>query len=122
MTLVLVAVAGAVGALLRYEVELVVRRRMGDGFPAGILLVNVSGSFVLGALVGAAAHGGLSSEVVTVAGTGLIGAYTTFSTLSFDSVALVEHGRSRAAVWNLGASLVLGLTAAALGLLIGHAV
>ena len=56
-----------------------------------------------------------------MAGTGLLGAYTTFSTLSFDTVGLVDAGRRRAAVGNLGLSLVLGLGAAALGLLVGHA-
>ena len=122
MTLALLVLAGALGALLRYEVELAVRRRVGPGFPLGTLLINVSGSFVLGVLVGLAAHRGVSSSVVTVVGTGLLGAYTTFSTFSVDTVGLVEHRRPRAAAANLGASLVLGLGAAALGLVLGHGI
>lgn len=121
MTVVLLVVAGAVGALLRYEVELAVRRRVGPAFPYGTLVINVSGSFVLGALAGLAAHHGVPTSVVTVAGTGLLGAYTTFSTFSVDSVGLVELGRTRAAVANLGLSLVLGLGAAACGLVLGNA-
>ncbi|MGA2836930.1 MAG: fluoride efflux transporter CrcB [Acidimicrobiales bacterium] len=121
MTVVLVTVAGAVGALLRYEVELTVRRRRGAHLPLGILLINVSGAFVLGVLAGMAEHHGVPTSVVTVAGTGLIGAYTTFSTFSFDTVSLVEHDRLRAAVANVAVSLVLGLGAAAAGLLVGHA-
>jgi len=120
MTLVLLVGAGALGALLRYEVELAVRRRVAPGFPYGTLLINVSGSFVLGVLVGLAAHRGIPTTVVTVAGTGLLGAYTTFSTFSVDTVGLIEHRRTRAAVANLGAGIVLGLAAAGLGLLVGH--
>ena len=121
MTLALLVLAGGLGALLRYEVELAVRRRVGPDFPFGTLVINVSGSFVLGILAGLAAHGGVSASVVTVAGTGLLGAYTTFSTFSMDTVGLVEHGRTREAAVNLGASLVLGLGAAAVGLAVGHA-
>ncbi len=121
MTTALVFLAGAVGALLRYEVELAVRRRVGPDFPYGTLVINVSGSFVLGILAGLAVHHGVSPTVVAVAGTGLLGAYTTFSTFTVDSVGLVEHGRTQAAAVNLGVSLVLGLGAAACGLVLGHA-
>jgi len=121
VTLALLVVAGGLGALLRYEVELRVRRRTGPDFPYGTLLINVTGSFALGVLVGLAAQHGVSSTVVTVAGTGLLGSYTTFSTFSVDTVGLAERGRTRAAAANLGASLVLGLGAAALGLVVGHA-
>ena len=55
-------------------------------FPYGTLLINVSGSLVLGILAGLAAHHGVPGPVVTVIGTGLLGAYTTFSTFSFDTV------------------------------------
>jgi CrcB protein len=119
VTIALLALAGAVGAFLRYEVELTVRRRVGTDFPWGTLLINVSGSFVLGVLAGLAVHGGVPSSVVTVVGTGLLGAFTTFSTFSVDTMGLVEHGRTRSAMANLGASLVLGLGAAALGLVVG---
>jgi CrcB protein len=121
MTLALLVLAGALGALLRYEVELTVRRRLGPEFPWGTLVINISGSFVLGILAGLAAHGGVPSSVVTVAGTGLLGAYTTFSTFSVDTVGLVEHGQVRVAAANLGASMVLGLGAAGVGLAIGYA-
>jgi CrcB protein len=120
VTVALLVLAGACGALARYEVELALRRRAGGPFPYGTLLINVSGSLVLGVLAGLAAHNGISTQVVTVAGTGLLGAYTTFSTFSFDTVALAESGRIRAAAANLGASLVLGLGAAAVGLVVGH--
>ena len=118
----LVVVAGAIGALLRYEVDLAVRRRWAGSTPVGILLVNLTGALILGVLVGAASHHRVDASVVTVAGTGLLGAYTTFSTLSWDTVGLAGTGRSRLAVANLALSLALGLGAAALGLFLGQAV
>ena len=121
MTVVLLMLAGGVGALLRHEVELVVRRRTGPDFPYGTLVINGSGSLALGVLVGLATHRGVSASVVTVLGTGLLGAYTTFSTFSVDTVDLVGRGRVRAAAANIGGSLLVGLGAAAVGLLVGHA-
>ncbi len=112
--------AAACGALLRYEVELHVRRRLGPSFPFGILLINVSGSFALGLLVGMAEHHGTRAGLVTVLGTGLFGSYTTFSTFAYDTVGLAARRRTGAAVANAGASLALGLGAVALGLAIGH--
>ncbi|HEX3981903.1 MAG TPA: fluoride efflux transporter CrcB [Acidimicrobiales bacterium] len=114
-----VAVAGACGAVLRYLVDHVVQRRFDAGFPLGILVVNLSGSLVLGFLTGSAVHHGVSPTWLTVAGTGLIGAYTTFSTFTFDSVLLAEDRRWGAAALNVGISLGLGLGAAALGLALG---
>jgi len=121
MILLGLVVAGGCGALLRYEVELGVRRRLGPPFPYGTLLINVTGSFLLGLLTGLAEHHGVATGVVTVLGTGLLGAYTTFSTFAYDTVGLAERGRSGAAVANIGVSLVLGLGAAALGLAAGLA-
>jgi len=72
-------------------------------------------------LVGLAAHHGIPTTVVVIAGTGLLGAYTTFSTFSFDTVSQAGRGQWRAAAVNVGGSLVLGLGAAAFGLVIGQA-
>ncbi len=119
MTIALLVVAGACGALLRYLVERAVHRRTGPGFPYGTLLINVTGSFALGLVVSLVADHGLPASVLTVAGTGFLGAYTTFSTLAFDTVSLLERGRFRASTSNLGVSLVAGLGAAALGLALG---
>jgi CrcB protein len=115
-------IAGAVGALLRYRVDHLVQRwssSTGSEFPAGILVVNMSGSFVLGVLTGSAVHHGVSASWLTVAGTGLIGAYTTFSTFTFDTVSLAENGEWGAAVLNVLVSVVCGLGAAAAGLALG---
>ncbi len=116
-----VMVAGACGAVLRYTVDHVVQRRAGSDFPLGTLVINVSGSLALGFLTGSALHHGVSATWLTVAGTGLIGAYTTFSTFTFDTVRLAEGERWGLSLLNVAVSIVLGLGAAALGLAIGSA-
>ena len=119
MILVGLALAGAVGAVLRFGADHVIQRRSRSGFPSGILAVNVSGSLLLGLVIGSALHHGVSPYWVTVAGTGLIGAYTTFSTFAFDTNALLERRRWRPAVANVVVSLGAGVGAAALGLALG---
>jgi fluoride exporter len=116
-----VMVAGACGAVLRYLVDHAVQRRSGGGFPLGTLVINVSGSFVLGILAASALHHGVSAEWLTVAGTGLVGAYTTFSTFAFDTVRMAEADRWHSALLNVAVSIGLGLGAAALGLAVGSA-
>ena len=112
-------VAGGCGAVLRYLVDRSVQRRVGTDFPLGILLVNVSGCLVLGILTGAALHHGLSAAGVTVAGTGLVGAYTTFSTFTFDTVRLAENQQWAYSILNVLVSVVVGVGAAAAGLALG---
>ncbi len=122
MIVVGVMVAGACGAVLRYLVDHAVQRRSRGALPVGTLVINVSGSFLLGLLTASALHHGVSTAWLTVAGTGLIGAYTTFSTFAFDTVRLAEGGRWRPALLNVAASIGLGLGAAALGLVLGSTV
>ncbi|HEV3281338.1 MAG TPA: CrcB family protein [Acidimicrobiales bacterium] len=113
------AVAGAVGAVLRYLVDHLVQRRADSPFPFGIMVVNLTGSFFLGVLVGAGLRHGVSASLVTVAGTGLIGSYTTFSTFTFDSVRLAENGRRSMSVLNVTVGMVAGIGVAAAGLALG---
>jgi CrcB protein len=116
MTLALVMLAAAVGAPLRYLVDRAVQHRHGGPFPAGTLTINLTGSLLLGLLTGLVAHHGLSSEVLTVLGTGLLGAYTTFSTFSYETVRLLEDAAITEAALNVALSLTVGLGAAAAGL------
>jgi fluoride exporter len=119
---VLVGVAGAAGAPLRYVIDTLVtdrsERRVGP-FPLGTLVVNLSGSLILGFITGLVMYHGLTKAPKAIFGTGFIGAYTTFSTFGYETVALLEDGYPRAALTNLAASLALGLAAAAAGLALG---
>ena len=112
-------VAGGCGAVLRYLVDRSVQRRVGSDFPLGIMVVNLSGCLVLGILTGAALRRGLSVTWVTVAGTGLIGAYTTFSTFTYDTVRLTENDQWAYSLVNVLVSVALGVGAAAAGLALG---
>ncbi len=132
-----VAVAGAIGAPARYLVDIAVQERSRHGvrarsrhgvrarsrdgvragrFPLGTFIVNATGSFLLGLVVGLALHHGLSATARTAGGAGFCGAYTTFSAFSYETVHLVEEGDLGAAALNLAGSLGVGLVAAALGL------
>jgi CrcB protein len=115
MLVVLVALAGAFGALGRYGVHGLVQSRAASRFPFGTVVVNLSGSLVLGFLVGLVTYQGLDADVRTVVGTGFIGAYTTFSSFSYDTLGLLEDGAPRAAVVNALGSVALGLVVATAG-------
>ena len=122
--LLLVAVGGGVGAALRFLLDGVVKGRVAGSriaaFPVGTLLINVSGSLVLGVLTGLGQAGTIPSAAVAVLGTGMMGGYTTFSTASLETVQLLRSGRSRLAVLNGLGMLVVSVGAAALGLWIGR--
>lgn len=108
------AVAGGVGAVLRLFVDGSLSR-WGQGLPAGTFVVNVSGAFVLGLLDGLV----LPPHAALVFGTGLVGAYTTFSTWMFETQRLVEERRLVPAVGNVVLGVAVGVGAAVLGLWAG---
>jgi CrcB protein len=112
-----VGVLGGAGAIARFLLDGAIAGRLGRAFPYGTLTVNVLGSFVLGVLVGVA----LSGDAYRLAGTGLIGAFTTFSTWALESHRLGEDGRLRPAALNFAVSLVLGVGAAWAGRQLGMA-
>lgn len=107
------ALAGGLGAVLRYLADLGVARLAGRRFPWGILLVNLSGSFALGIVTTAL------PDAAFLLGAGLLGGYTTFSTAMLDTVALWRDGERPASAFNAVGMLLLGLLAAGLGLGLG---
>lgn len=108
--------AAAVGAPLRYLVDTAVADRTDGGFPWGTLVVNATGSLLLGLVAGLALYHGLGDTPATIVGTGLCGAYTTFSTFSYETTRLVEQGAVGLAVRNIVGTLIVGAISAALGL------
>jgi len=119
MTAWLVALGAAIGAPTRYLTDRAVQARLRAMFPFGTFLVNVVGSFVLGAVAGSAAHGGASPHVSAAIGTGFCGALTTYSTFSYETMRLVEGRRGGLAALNVIGSIALGLCAAAVGVVFG---
>ncbi|MGW5877321.1 fluoride efflux transporter CrcB [Nocardiopsis terrae] len=112
MSALMVALGAALGAPARFLVDLALKRRFGEDFPWGTLLVNAVGSLLLGALTALP----LSSEAAALLGTGLCGALTTYSTFAYETVQLTRaNARGRALLYVL-ANLCLGLGSAWLGL------
>jgi CrcB protein len=109
-------VAAGIGAPARYVLDTWVQDRTAGAFPWGTLAVNITGCLLLGIVTGLALYHGLSTVNRTVIGTGGVGAYTTFSTFTFETVRLTEEGAVDEAFRNVAANLVLGLAAAAAGL------
>jgi CrcB protein len=117
MTLLLVALGGAVGAVARFLTDRALTARSRIPLPWGTLAVNVSGSLVLGFLAGAAP--GLPAEISALAGTGFCGALTTYSTFGYETVALLTARATGYALASIAANLAGGLTAATLGWWLG---
>lgn len=119
MSLLVVALAAACGAVGRYLLDYYLTARVGGAFPWGTFAVNVSGSFALGLLVGVALVHALPSIYTLALGTGFLGAYTTFSTWMVEVLRLLEEGAWKGALLYALGSLVAGTAAAALGLTLG---
>jgi len=108
--------AGAVGAPLRYFVDTIIQERNEGAFPWGTLVVNASGSLLLGFVTGLALYHAFPDTPRIVLGTGFCGAYTTFSTFGFETVRLLEDDAVTEALLNALGTLVTCAAAAALGL------
>jgi CrcB protein len=115
VSVVLVLLGGALGAPLRYLVDLFVQSRHDSVFPWGTFTVNVAGSLLLGAVAAAVDAAALPAWALTLVGTGFCGALTTFSTFGFETVRLLEDGSLLEASLNALAGLAVGLAAAAGG-------
>jgi CrcB protein len=112
-----VGVLGGLGAVARVVLDAAVGVRAGRALPVGTFVVNVSGAFGLGLVVGLDAAG----DVLLLVGTAALGAYTTFSTWMFETERLGEDGERTAAAVNVIAGLAVGLGAAVLGRVMGGA-
>ena len=122
MQLLLVGLGGFAGAVARWLVDGWVSERNPSAFPLGTLVVNPTGSFLLGVLFAwVIERNVLPADVRAPVMIGFIGAYTTFSTFMLESWRLVEDGAWALATANLVGSVVLGLVAVVAGLAVGRA-
>ncbi|HKW11578.1 MAG TPA: fluoride efflux transporter CrcB [Gemmatimonadaceae bacterium] len=111
-----VALGSACGGAARFAVATLVQQRLGANFPVGTLVVNVTGSFLIGLLLRyALGTTAISPEMRALLTTGFVGGYTTFSTFSYEALVLLEDGQSVRAGLYVLLSVVLSLAATWLG-------
>lgn len=116
-----VALGGAIGATLRYLVGEFAVSRLKTDFPFHTLFVNVTGAFLLGVVLTLAVERGqLSHWWRLFLGVGILGGYTTFSALAFETVELAHGGAMVAAVANAAGSVLLGVVAVIAGIYVGR--
>ena len=119
--LIFIALGGSVGAVMRFVVSSNIHRLAGREFPYGTLSVNVIGSLFMGFLyIILIERSSLSAEWRSLLIIGFLGAFTTFSTFSIETLNLLESGEFLKAASNILLSVILCITAAWLGLLIGR--
>jgi CrcB protein len=122
-TIGVVALGGALGATTRYGVGVSAVHYLGHGYPWGTLIVNIVGSLFMGIMIGKFAQiEHISPEFKALLTTGFLGAFTTFSTFSFDFVTLWERGAMLQALCYMLGSVVFSILALALGLWIMRSV
>jgi len=120
--LLAVLVGGFVGAMTRQTAFSAIQERAHTRFPVGILMVNLSGAFVLGLLFGLDASGHWPEWLATGVQTGIIGAYTTYSTWAVDSLVLARAGARGQAAINLAGSMLAGVLLVWAGASLGQTV
>ena len=112
MVWLLVGLGGAIGSMARHGLNhLIHQRQLSNAFPLGIFAINVLGSVVIGIVGGLIVSGRWSAslEVRTFVMVGLLGGFTTFSSFSFDTLALVRAGHMTQAAWNVAGQVGLSL-------------
>ena len=122
MRAIWVGIAGFFGATFRYWLDGWVTRITGAGFPWGTFVINMTGCFLIGALTTVLTERVLPHPNVRIAVTvGFIGAYTTFSTFAYESLRQIQDGAVGLALVNVVASVVVGIAAAWIGVVVGRA-
>lgn len=116
VTLLQIALGGALGAVSRFLFASGVMRLTGSGLPLGILAANVLGSFLMGVAVTVFSEHFEDVRLAPLVMTGFLGGFTTFSAFSLDTVQLIEQGRLAAAAFYIGGSVGLSVIALMLGL------
>ncbi|ORA58615.1 fluoride efflux transporter CrcB [Mycobacteroides franklinii] len=119
MIVMVVVLAGALGAVLRFVVDSAVKHRRTPRFPWTTLFINLTGSALIGLLSGLVVFHHATPQLLVVLGTGFCGGYTTFSTASVESVRLIEQRQWSLALYNTVGTLLGTVGACAAGLALG---
>lgn len=120
--LMVVGCGGFVGAILRYVVAGWAQNLSNSHFPFGTLAVNSIGSLVIGVVLGLFQHAAIAPEIRLFVSIGLLGAFTTFSTFSYETMMLLRTGSLMGAFLNVMVSVSVGLAAVYAGYVIGRAI
>ncbi|BCW49241.1 fluoride efflux transporter CrcB [Arthrobacter sp. StoSoilB13] len=112
MTVILLALAGGLGAAVRFMLDGLIRARVRTALPWATIFINVSGSVLLGFLAGLVMEGQAPESLQLILGTGFLGGYTTFSTASLETIRLVQSGRMGLALVNGLGSMAISVGAA----------
>ena len=115
-----ISLAGAAGTTVRYLLTMAITQRFGASFPAGTIVVNLTGCFIMAAVMTASAALGWSATVRMVVTVGFLGGFTTYSSFNQETMMLWERGATSAAVLNLAVTLLGGLAAGWLGMVVGR--
>lgn len=119
--IIYIAIAGSFGALGRYYMTDLAHRLLGGGYPYGTLAVNIVGSFLIGLII----QTGISTDLISPAWrlaltVGFLGAFTTFSTFSYETISYLEDGTWSMAGVNIVANVLLAMIAVFFGVLLGR--
>ncbi|WLD92780.1 fluoride efflux transporter CrcB [Alkalihalobacillus sp. AL-G] len=115
MMISMIGLGGAMGAAARYSIGLVMKKFTIGSFPYGTWIVNIVGSLLLGAFANVYGSGELKTSTWSFIGIGFCGAFTTFSTFSYETLQLLQEKKYRTTIIYVLSSLVIGLLAAAVG-------
>ena len=119
--IIFLALAGALGTLSRYGLSGLTQRLTGSGFPYGTLVVNVLGSLIIGFIMQIGLNADVLPKTLRVVITlGFLGAFTTFSTFSYETVSYLQESAWGLAAINITANLGLCLISTALGFVLGR--
>lgn len=116
--LLIIGTGSFIGGISRYLLGHLVQSRVGEGFPVGTLVINLLGCFVIGCMFGLSERSTISLELRLFVMTGLCGGFTTFSAFGLETVNLLRLGQTTYALSYVAASVLLGLLATFVGVII----
>lgn len=122
-TILIVGAGGFIGSVMRYLVQFFVEKQLTTTFPWGTFIANIAGSFIIGVVFALAQKGNLlSAEWRLFLAVGICGGFTTFSSFAYNNLTMLKEQAYGQFIFNVGGSLILGLLAVYLGMILVRAV
>lgn len=122
-TILIVGSGGFIGSVMRYLVQVFVEKGLSSTFPWGTFIANIAGSFIIGIVFALVQKGSLlNAEWRLFLAVGICGGFTTFSAFAYNNLTMLKEGVYGQFIWNVGGSLIFGLLAVYLGMILVKAV